>query len=50
MICINRNGVIHKLKALTKQVYDVTGAGDTVYHLWLFLSEKDEFTKFYLFC
>ena len=30
MICINRNGVIHKLKALTKQVYDVTGAGDTV--------------------
>ena len=29
MICINRNGVIEKLKALTKQVYDVTGAGDS---------------------
>ena len=41
MICINRNGVIEKLKALTKQVYDVTGAGDTVVSsLAFFLSEK----------
>ena len=41
MICINRNGVIDKLNALTKQVYDVTGAGDTVVSsIAFFLSKK----------